>query len=126
MGIEQAIKEMSPKKIGLFMNIITVMFLFTIIYAMINLMLVGDVIKFLQTSVFVYVVLALFFLYLAWSMLSKGTKGNRGNKPKKRQKVKSSRRYKRPVSTPVGSWRCPDCGMNVIGNECPKCGFRTW
>jgi len=126
MGIEQAIKEMSPKKIGLFMNIITVMFLFTIIYAMINLMLVGDVIKFLQTSVFVYVVLALFFLYLAWSMLSKGTTGNRGNKPKKRQKVKSSRRYKRPVSTPVGSWRCPDCGMNVIGNECPKCGFRTW
>jgi len=154
LGIDNIIKNMDPGLKKLFGNIISLCFIAIVLYAVLSLVLLHSLnfIGFLTSSDFVSIIMAGFFLYIAWMILS-GKKINI-NQPQQQKQIKKQPihpplkprpRIKQPQmqeiiieekkttkrvpykqNNPVrGSWKCPKCEFLVVGrSKCPKCGFQ--
>jgi len=141
MGIESFIKKMSKKQKKLFSNILSILMILIVLISVISLVLNYnlDVLKFLASGEFAGAFVGLLFIYLAYSLLSKGklnipntfdskdkkktqfnipdTYGVRGNlkKPKKQQEQQPQKSF--------GTWTCPKCDYLAKGAKCNKCGY---
>lgn len=144
LGLESKIQQMDPKLKKLFGNIISVLFIIVILYAVLILVFPVswggyglNVFGFIQSPDLVTVIMLGFFLYLAWAFLS-GRKIKVPEQPKgKKTKfnipnpygVQSARQKQQPKlhNNPIirGSWKCPKCEFLVVAtSRCPKCGFQ--
>ena len=142
LGLESKIAQMDPKLKRLFGNIISILFIVTVLYGVLSLIInySFNVMSFMQSPDLVTVILMGFFLYLAWALLSgKSIKVPEQKKDKKTQfnipnlyatkKPTRQRPQRKPKlkNNPVirGSWKCPKCEFLVVAtSRCPVCGFQ--
>jgi hypothetical protein len=143
MGVEQTVKKMKPKKKKLFMNILSILMIITLLYAVISAVEIylrtGDFWRIIDINFIVSFAIPLLFIWLAYSILSgkkvnipnefksKGGKKTQFNIPdtygvRGRMKKPQRQQIKKPQKL-YGTWVCPKCKYLAKGAKCNKCGY---
>ena len=126
--------RLTKKQHQLSMNILSVLFIATILYAILSFLLQYNlsINKFIASSDFVTIMVLGILSYVGYEIMSgkrkirikKQTKTHR-NTPKKQKRPKNTNTTPTPKKQRRGTARCPQCYHLIVGTYCPRCRV-TW
>jgi len=149
MGLETFFASLPPKKQKLFQNIAAVGIIFTLLYGFWSLGYIyfatGTYMSFFNMQTLLPLILLLIVFYFLWQ-LSHGKKlkaptnnplqpqqqPQRQQAPRPPQRRPAQPKQQPRLSIPqqpqqrrvTGSITCPKCNTLILGQQCPKCGYR--
>jgi len=125
--------RLSEKKKKLFLNVISIIFIFNILYAVLAFFVLYQfsIFKFTASQDFITAIVIGVLSYIAFEIIQgkkkeKKTMRKTNRKPSKNKKLQQKTNIiKHNSNTPKGTSTCPQCGHLMIGVYCRRCNI-TW